>query len=199
MKKRKTIIAALVLALLLLVGGAVAYFTDKDEENNDFTIGQVKIELLEPNWVAANAEDIVPGQKLDKDPLIGNIGTVDAYVFLTLDVPCDLTHEEIFEYVPNTAEWTELTDQKEVCTTDVKYTRHVYYYGAGRLAVLAKDTKTTPLFKEITLRSELRTGDIDEFAPNTILVEAYGIQAKGLADTTPAGVWANFAATGSNG
>ena len=50
MKKRKTIIAAVVLLLVFVVGRAVAYFTDTESVTNTFTIGNVDITLTEPNW-----------------------------------------------------------------------------------------------------------------------------------------------------
>ena len=52
MKKKKTILAALVLLLVVAVGGAIAYFTDTDTKTNTFTIGNVDISLTEDGWDA---------------------------------------------------------------------------------------------------------------------------------------------------
>ena len=58
MTKKKSIAVAIVLAIVLLIGGMLAYFTDTDTETNEFTLGNVSIDLQEPNWVAANAQNI---------------------------------------------------------------------------------------------------------------------------------------------
>ena len=99
MKKKKTILAALVLLLVVAVGGAIAYFTDTDTKTNTFTIGNVDISLTEDGWDAladANnndipdvAEDMMPGESVTKDPTINNLSTKNpAYVFAKVEVPC---------------------------------------------------------------------------------------------------------------
>ena len=45
MKKKKTILAALVLALVVSIGGVIAYFSDTDSKTNTFTVGKVSIEV----------------------------------------------------------------------------------------------------------------------------------------------------------
>ena len=49
MTKKKILVLALSIAMvaILAVGGSLAYFTDKDEATNTFTVGNVKIELIE--------------------------------------------------------------------------------------------------------------------------------------------------------
>ena len=48
MKKKITAIALVVcLVAVAVVGGSLAYFTDKDSETNTFTVGNVKIDLIE--------------------------------------------------------------------------------------------------------------------------------------------------------
>lgn len=48
MKKKITAIALVVcLVAVAVVGGSLAYFTDKDSETNTFTVGGVKIDLIE--------------------------------------------------------------------------------------------------------------------------------------------------------
>ena len=115
MKKKKTILAALVLLLVVAVGGAIAYFTDTDTKTNTFTIGNVDISLTEDGWDAladANnndipdvAEDMMPGESVTKDPTINNVSTKNpAFVFAKVEVPCTTivapatTSEELFTY-----------------------------------------------------------------------------------------------------
>ena len=154
MKKKKTILAALVLLLVVAVGGAIAYFTDTDTKTNTFTIGNVDISLTEDGWDAladANnndipdvAEDMMPGESVTKDPTINNLSTKNpAYVFAKVEVPCTTivapatTSEELFTYTTN-AGWTELSSAAVACTSGGTAT-HVYYYGTGgTLTALAK-------------------------------------------------------------
>ena len=213
MKKKKTILAALVLLLVVAVGGAIAYFTDTDTKTNTFTIGNVDISLTEDGWDAladANnngipdvAEDMMPGESVKKDPTINNLSTKNpAYVFAKVEVPCTTivapatTSEELFTYTTN-AGWTELSSAA-ACTSGGTAT-HVYYYGTGgTLTALAKAANAStptptsnPVFSSVTLRSTLK-GNEGLTGNKNIVVTGYGIQTEGLTSTAPADVWGNF-------
>ena len=213
MKKKKTILAALVLLLVVAVGGAIAYFTDTDTKTNTFTIGNVDISLTEDGWDAladANkngipdvAEDMMPGESVKKDPTINNLSTKNpAYVFAKVEVPCTTivapatTSEELFTYTTN-AGWTELSSAV-ACTSGGTAT-HVYYYGTGgTLTALAKAANAStptptsnPVFSSVTLRSTLK-GNEGLTGNKNIVVTGYGIQTEGLTSTAPADVWGNF-------
>ena len=214
MKKKKTILAALVLLLVVAVGGAIAYFTDTDTKTNTFTIGNVDISLTEDGWDAladANnndipdvAEDMMPGESVIKDPTINNLSTKNpAYVFAKVEVPCTTivapatTSEELFTYTTN-AGWTELSSAAVACTSGGTAT-HVYYYGTGgTLTALAKAANAStptptsnPVFSSVTLRSTLK-GNEGLTGNKNIVVTGYGIQTEGLTSTAPADVWGNF-------
>ena len=214
MKKKKTILAALVLLLVVAVGGAIAYFTDTDTKTNTFTIGNVDISLTEDGWDAladANnndipdvAEDMMPGESVTKDPTINNLSTKNpAYVFAKVEVPCTTivapatTSEELFTYTTN-AGWTELSSAAVACTSGGTAT-HVYYYGTGEtLTALAKAANAStptptsnPVFSSVTLRSTLK-GNEGLTGNKNIVVTGYGIQTEGLTSTAPADVWGNF-------
>lgn len=214
MKKKKTILAALVLLLVVAVGGAIAYFTDTDTKTNTFTIGNVDISLTEDGWDAladANdndipdvAEDMMPGESVTKDPTINNLSTKNpAYVFAKVEVPCTTivapatTSEEFFTYTTN-AGWTELSSAAVACTSGGTAT-HVYYYGTGgTLTALAKAANAStptptsnPVFSSVTLRSTLK-GNEGLTGNKNIVVTGYGIQTEGLTSTAPADVWGNF-------
>ena len=216
MKKNRTILAAFVLVLMLAVGGAIAYFTDQDTKTNTFTIGNVDITLTEDGWDALadnnnnqipdDAEDMMPGESVTKDPTINNVSTKNpAYVFAKVEVPCTTvtspaTSEELFTYTVNSG-WTELTvsNQLPVACTSGGTATHVYYYGSnGTLTPLAKaaddstpTSTSAPVFSSVTLRSTL-TGNEGLSGNKQIVVTGYGIQTEGLSSTTPAAVWSNF-------
>lgn len=84
-------------AATAVVGGTLAYFTDKDDVNNVFTIGNLDINLYENAGVTdSNGEtiqeyvekeetgyeykDLVPTYNLTKEPVVENLGSYDAYV-----------------------------------------------------------------------------------------------------------------------
>ncbi len=95
MKKKRLIElgAAVVLSSTAVVGGTLAYFTDTDEKTNNFTFGNVDIELV---------EDFIDGSQLvptatentnlhvKKEVTIKNKGTDDAYIWAEILVPADL-------------------------------------------------------------------------------------------------------------
>ena len=189
MNKKKTIIATIVLLLIFAIGGAVAYFTDTTEvTTNTFTLGNVQIELSEPNWNANNAKDLMPGMEVDKDPTITNTGSNPAYVFMKVEVPCTTGTgaKEIFEYTPNTS-WAELTSEAVACT-DGKATK-VYVYGtASAPTELAKAAATPALFSKVTV-TEL-TGDEEGLTGNLNMdIKGYAIQSQGIESPTSSGLW----------
>lgn len=57
MTKKKILVLALTIAMvaILAVGGSLAYLTDTDSAKNTFTVGNVKIELLESQYHRVNA------------------------------------------------------------------------------------------------------------------------------------------------
>lgn len=97
-EKRKKVLAATALLGALAVGasGTLAYLTDNESHTNTFTVGDVKVNLLERNWnqtdedkdgVPDAAEDLVPNQEVAKDPSVKNEGINDAVVFVRVTVP----------------------------------------------------------------------------------------------------------------
>jgi len=188
MKKKRTIIAAIVLSLVLVVGGAIAYFTDTDTETNEFTLGNVSIDLQEPNWVAANAQNILPGATVAKDPQILNDGASPAYVFLKITEPC-YNNATIFDFTVNSA-WTAVGTAR-TCSSGTAVT--VYGYGtASTMTSLAANATTPALFQNVTLKSTLDETAVSSFSSGAdITVDAYGIQADNVTGT-PAQIFGNF-------
>lgn len=105
MKKKITAIALIVAMLAIaVVGGSLAYFTDEDDAQNTFAVGNVSIKLDEAPvtydsdtylWTADMAaervqandyENLYPGAVLPKDPTVHNTGSMDAYVRVKVTV-----------------------------------------------------------------------------------------------------------------
>lgn len=122
MKKKTILVAAIAVMLVaaLVVGGTLAYFTDKDNATNTFTVGNVKIDLIEKQRKldengnkTTELEEFQQGKALspivgsaqgDKDALgmpiaknyvdkiinVQNTGKSDAYVRVYVAVPTAL-------------------------------------------------------------------------------------------------------------
>lgn len=73
MKKKTILVAAIAVMLVaaLVVGGTLAYFTDKDNATNTFTVGNVDIELLESQYHRVNAGISNDDAKGKTEPLSG--------------------------------------------------------------------------------------------------------------------------------
>lgn len=107
MKKKLTAIA-LVVALLAVavIGGTLAYFTDTKSATNTFTVGNVKIDLIEQE--KPEQGDLVPfeqgkllvpgksndGNAVSKIVTVKNTGRNDAWVWVDLKIPAYLVSNE---------------------------------------------------------------------------------------------------------
>lgn len=96
MKDNKKKIAASGIALLVVAGitssAALAYLSDGEVATNTFTIGDVSVEEIEPNYPGNDSDDVkdlVPNKEVKKDPQFDNWGVSDAIVFMALDSPME--------------------------------------------------------------------------------------------------------------
>lgn len=98
MKKKITAIALVVcLVAVAVVGGSLAYFTDKDNATNTFTVGNVDIQLVEKNEDGTPFtpnQVLLPGSKTEnniaKRVTVENVGQSDAYCWIEVWVPAAL-------------------------------------------------------------------------------------------------------------
>ena len=187
----------------------MAYLTDNEAHVNTFTVGKVQIDLQEPGWDPGEGEDLVPNERVDKDPKIENTGTNSAYVFAEVKIPAkevtaaetDGTKQEqrlqdLFTYGT-----VEETDGKEVYTaggihdgwtlllsekaaSDGSYSTYVFGYSRP----LAKGEETPALFDQVKFLN-LVEGQLDEESLS-VPVKGYAIQAEinGDGQTTIDGV-----------
>ena len=106
MKKKLTlVVTCVVLVAAMVIGGTLAYFTDTDKATNTFTVGNVKIDLIEQqkgeNGLEAFEQDktLVPGKSNDgnavsKIATVKNTGKNDAWVWAELRIPKYLVSSE---------------------------------------------------------------------------------------------------------
>lgn len=174
MNKRKILLlaAAVCMIAILAVGGTLAYFTDTtDVKKNTFTVGNVDIELTEPEWDKQGSEDapeVYPGEALAKDPTVTNTGANPCFVRVKVEGLDCLKEVGASDIIFR----TDYTDNK-LGDNWVLHTDGLYYY----TKVLAKGEVTDALFDQIVIPTDLTNGDgKTEF---DIDVTAYAVQAQG--------------------
>lgn len=184
-KKIVSIALAAALAATAIVGSSLAYFTDKDEATNTFTVGKVDIELTEPKWDAdINNKDLIPGKTIPKDPTITVAeGSETAYTFMKVEVS-----EDFADLMKAYATETGKTTPEEVIaawfTSAVK--PKVMAIGADYviLGVLSPKAagESVTYFDEVKIPAEVTQEMIEADDTYEIKVTAYAIQAEGFYD-----------------
>lgn len=198
---------------VLAMGAIAAYFVDKDDAENTFTIGKIDIDLTEPNWNPENGEDITPNKEVAKDPTVQNIGENDAYIFAKVAVPfvagsdIELANAdgtkvtslpervELFSYELNNG-WVEVGQP----TVENGKLVHLYAYGTDAACTsLAKEASTPAVFNSVKMANVLENHGMSaddwahtlQTAEEKLNVTAYGIQTNDLngGKTAPADVW----------
>ena len=172
-KKILALCLVVVLAVTAVTGATLAYFTDTTEtKKNVFTVGNVDIELTEPNWTVSgsvDAPDVYPGEALKKDPTVTNTGANPCFVRVSvtgldaLSAGNMITYET--NYVPGALgeNW-------------VLYTDGYFYY----TKVLASEEVTTALFDQIRIPTTLTNANGEEYAEvYSVDVYAEAVQAQG--------------------
>mgnify|MGYP000015427929 FL=1 len=188
---KKTLVVTSALCALLAVGGTVAYFTDRDDAVNKIDIGQVKIDLTEPEWDASpddngdtipdDVEDVVPTQEITKDPMVTNKGVNDAYIYVSVSFPKENIYTANTDGTKNAkavtqlftpgaigADWTLLSSD----TSDAKVNTYVYGYNK----VVAPTASTSKLFETVTFCNAIEGQGLENTVQN-INVKAFGIQS----------------------
>lgn len=169
--KKKILALCLVIALAAtaVIGGTLAYFTDTDDATNTFTVGNVDIELTEPNWEKTGKEDakeVYPGEALAKDPTVENVGANPCFVRVKVEGLDCLGDAGMITYETGYVE-DALGEGWELRTDGY------FYY----TKVLGVGEKTTALFDQIRIPYELENGDAKtEF---NVVVSAQAVQAQG--------------------
>lgn len=157
---------------------------------NEFTLGKVDIELLEPEWKPEENKEVVPLQTIKKDPQIKNTGINDAFVYLEVSVPMaeviaadeagnrrPSAKQELISFTQD-GKWTLLNRQETENTA-------VYVYGYNE--VVRPEQTTAPLFQTVTFLNIIE-GQLDGAKLN-MPIKAHAIQSAntGGSETTVVG------------
>ena len=169
-KKILSICLVAVIAAMAIAGASLAYFTAEDSAENAFTVGNVAIDLTEPNWDETGkveAEDVYPGEPLAKDPTVTNTGKNPCFVRISV------SNLDQFAEKFDGAMITYRTDYVENALGE-NWTLHTdgYFYYTE---VLAAGKTTEALFDQIVIPFALTNNE--KTLP--IEVTAYAVQAQG--------------------
>jgi predicted ribosomally synthesized peptide with SipW-like signal peptide len=195
-KKLMALSLAACLAALSIGGATLAYFTDRDSKNNQFTTGMMDITLNEV--FDAETAELIPGRPIQKEVTITlNEGSVDSYVWYTYTIPTALDGEEpaIEIGFSNSADWT-ITHTGTVTDTNGILCN---VYTAVYNQVLSAGETTSVGMSQVTMSSKVdydaetevytldgEALDFDFSNGMNIEVTAYGIQAATFASAQAA-------------
>lgn len=174
MKKKLTMVAALVLVFALGVTGTLAYLTAKtDAITNTFTVGNVKIELAETK---TNFK-MVPGQDIDKDPKVTvKAGSEACWLFVKVEKSSTLDTYISYGVADG---WTALTGVDGVYYRQVaSSTADATYSVLTGDKVAVKTSVTQPLMDALSAQNAVQP---------TLTFTAYAIQQAGF--DTAAAAW----------
>ena len=189
--------AAAALAGVMMIGGTFAFLTDSADKTNTFTVGNVDIEVEEPEYDKAvknkENENIVPLQKIAKDPTVLVKTEVPTLVFMKVTVPKKNVSiytqgedpeisapavQEIYNILGSNqnhnAGWIELESVEDDTKSD--YRTYVFGYETVMSSKVNND-KTAPLFNAVQLKNLVSTEDLGDI---NIKIDAYAIQASYL-------------------
>lgn len=194
-KKKMLIIGALSLLMIALIaiGISLALMTKRPENRaNNFTFGNVSIDLSEPEWEEHDSEDkiVYPGRTVSKDPMITNTGANDLYAYIEVSVPKKTVRtvkiendeevinearlQELFSFEPNEG-WVLISRDD----SGDDYAVYLYAYTAK---TLSPDESTNALFNSVTYMNMLE-GEIPMDTVLEMPINAYAIQSEYLNET----------------
>lgn len=168
--KKKLTAAALVVAFgaTAVTGATLAYFTDTDQKDNVFTVGNVNITLTEPKWDeqgSIDAPQAYPGEALAKDPTVTNNGANPCFVRISVEGWNVLGADNKITYR------TDYVDGK-LGDNWVLHTDGYFYYNK----VLETDATTDALFDQIVVPTSVTNGFDGNY---DLVVKAEAVQAQG--------------------
>ena len=187
-KKIFTLCLAVALTATAVVGGTLAYFTDTDEKTNTFTVGNVDIELTEPDWKEENAK-LIPGREIAKDPTITvKPGSERAYTFMKVKLSDD--------FAQLLKDYAEFKDMDLTDAEQQKALINLWFKSAVSPKIMSVDLadnsvilgvlspkdpgESVKYFDAVTVPGDVDASMINQNGRYEIDITAYGIQAEGF-------------------
>lgn len=199
--KKKVLTVALAVALVaVMVGGSLAYFTAEDEVTNTFTIGSVKIEVVEDFVEPQTMIPVVKADESDpnyinKDARVKNTGENNAYVQMYVAIPKAL--DDVKAFIVVEADEGGWDDPVFVGTADIGgLTHNVYRYRYTEILPVGEETPNAITAAYMAPQLDYKDGKfvmngvvINDYTPGesiSVYVAAQAIQAAGFGDYTAA-------------
>ena len=211
MKKNRVrllVLAALVLAASV-VGGVIAWLSDGATITREITTGNVDIRLVDEAWNADLARNVKPNAVLPRSPKVVNVGSNDAYVFITLQIAALPEGTELHSGTGMAKSGLDTPLYTTQAASGIAYDNanwtmvaravregritQVYAYARNNAMIALKQGQTTPsVFDTVRLANVNSTAAL--IGVNTsVTVSAYGIQTTQLgssgATVAPMDVW----------
>lgn len=179
---------SIIMIIMMTLGVTLAIMTKTTEKRaNNFTFGNVSIDLTETEWDNLTSGDkiVYPNKELKKNPVIKNTGQNDLYAYIEVKVPVgkvktvnqdetinNATNQELLTYDINNG-W----EQIDIKTSN-DYNTYLYVYNK----VLSPNKETQSLFDKVTYINMLE-GELPEGTAIDMLVSAYAIQSDYISNT----------------
>ena len=176
MNAKKIVTAGLALVMVagISVAGTLAYLTAQTTEKiNTFTVGDISIELTEPDWTAGTgSEKILPGDEVPKDPTVTVKANSEAcYVYVAIDNGLKLDDGTLAGTLDiDSANWNVVKTSGD--TTVYRY-KEVVDTGAA-------DTVLPDVFTTVTVSPSVTSENIDQLDGDKITAQAYAHQSQNV-------------------
>lgn len=174
-------VAAGALVFLISAGTTGAYLTHRPEGViNWITPGKLSLRLTEPGWDPGEEKRLLPGAEAEKDPMVRNTGTTDAWMFLQIEIPVKnislvdpvtkrkqaAAETELVQFVP-TSNWELVSRAQGEGSVQ-------YLYGYKEKVKPLQSTE--PLFEKIVMANYLE-GELDAKERLQIPIRAMSVQS----------------------
>ena len=175
--KRSLWLALLCIVIAYSAQGSIAYFTSRDIEDTIFTIGEVDIQVIEPSWDPGIEHIIAPLASYDKDPLVVNTGSNDAYVRMHVRIS---DYDVFAKQGYNPMDMVSIDDRWVIQGTP-KIMDNTITYTYAYTQILEVGNQTKPLFNKVTMPDFVNAEITDQMDNEfDIDIHADAIQSQGF-------------------
>lgn len=183
MKKKILALAGVVLVAAGMAAGTLAYFTDRAEVKNTFTVGEVRITLketaLDGGETNGNTYRLIPGKQYQKDPTVSvSDNSEDCYLYVVENK--GVKTEEYIRYESNLTQANGWSSFLDAGTQNTVYYRPVKKGDTAREFLLIADG--------ITVNPELGNAEMEGLQDSDLYLNytAYAVQQETFTDAQDA-------------
>lgn len=187
-KTKKRFIALFTLIALFSVtaiGATYAYLSSTTAAiTNTFTVGDVQINLTEPDFVQDAEHILVPGATLAKNPTVTVLAdSEDSYVAIKVTVPKALDSLVTLDW--NTTDWQLV----EKITDPSNSNNYAYYYKLkNEVEKAATNTQLNAAFNSVYVKTSVTNSQLQALTSDDlkVTVQAFAIQSLGFSNVDDA-------------